>query len=107
MKRMDCFSIALFKNWNNFCWLPVHFAMGRICVCSKYTAILFPSVNYANETCGAVPLSLYFKVKANVCILKISKILLGFQVKIQNFQELINFCMGVIETSLLTCLITV
>jgi len=37
-----------------------------------------------------VPLSIYLKVNANVCILKIFKSLLGFQEKIQVFCKISN-----------------
>jgi len=40
-----------------------------------------------------VPLLLYSRVKANVYILKILKSLLGFQVKIQDFQHFIDLYM--------------
>ena len=54
------------------------------CSCVKmYTAILFLLVSYT--TMWIVPLSIYLKVNANVCILKIFKSLLGFQEKIQVF----------------------
>ena len=39
------------------------------------------------------PLLLYSKVKVNIYILKILKSLLGFQVKIQGFQQFVDLCM--------------
>ena len=79
----------LFESQGDFCWPLIHFAIGRIFVFTitapqiiHLLNILFPLVNYTNET---VPLLLYSKVKANVYILKISKSLLGFQVKIVRF----------------------
>ena len=35
MKCVDCSSIFLFKSSGDFCCLPVHFSIGRICFCSK------------------------------------------------------------------------
>jgi len=48
---------------------------------------MFPLVSYTKEMCGL----LYSKVKANIYILKIFTI--GFQAKIQDFQQFIDLCM--------------
>ena len=36
----DCFSITLLESLGDFCCSPVHFAIGRICVCSTTPYII-------------------------------------------------------------------
>ena len=96
MKCADCSCIAFFESWGNFCCLPVHFAIGKICFCyncsihhtigkKKYNAILFPLESKWNVQ--TFPLLLYSEVKAIICIDKILKPLLGFRVNIKDFLQ--------------------
>jgi len=106
---VDCRSVSLGTNkmcgWffhrftqklGQFYCFPSHFAIGRICVhsipcsCSvychllKYTAFMFPLVNFTKPMCGLFLDCFIQSVKPIFHTLKILKSLQGFQVKIQD-----------------------